>query len=325
MRKNSDNRGGGLEQNSGGCVKKRIGTAGKIAGWACLMALAVTGTARAAFEPLEVDPRARAMGGAYTAMGGGHLALFHNPAGLETTTELNLGVSYVQPYSTSFLKMTAAGVAGRLPGKWGSLGVGFRHLGTDYQDVSLETENTFSLGHAFQLYEDISSTLAIGYNVNVFSLEYGPSVTGLDPGSATSFGVDFGARVTMRNRTAVGFMVQNINNPTIGDVDVEELPRRVTGGVAYFPYAGVVTTLDMDAMLGEKTRFRGGSQFDLTDYGRLRFGIATDPNIFSAGIGVHYKGVSFDYGFSSGPGPLDESHQIGVSLIPSRLTTGEGD
>jgi hypothetical protein len=287
---------------------------------ATLLLLAANGNA--AFEALEVDPRARAMGGAYTAMGGGYLALFHNPAGLVVTTETNVGVSYVQPYSVDFLKMTAAGVAGKLPGKLGSVGFGFRRRATDYKDVSLDEQNTFSAAHGFTLYDDISSTVAVGYGLNLHTLEFGTTVNGEDPGSDASVGIDLGARVTLRNRTAVGFMVQNINNPTIGDVDVEELPRRVTGGVAYYPYNGVATTFDMDSVLGEKTRFRGGTEFALTEYGHLRAGIATDPNVFSGGFGVHWKGIQFDYGFSSGPGPLDESHQVGVSLTPSLLDLG---
>src|SRR4029077_18615845 len=134
----------------------------------------------------------------------------------------------------------------KLPGKWGGVGFGFRRLATSYQDQSLDEQNTFSVGHGFNLYKDVSSTVSVGYGLNLFSLKFGPTVTEYDPGSATSFGIDLAARVTLRNRTAIGFMAQNINNPTIGNNDVEDLPRRVTGGVAYSPYAGVVTTLDMD-------------------------------------------------------------------------------
>jgi hypothetical protein len=285
--------------------------------------LTLAQSGQAAFDSLEPDPRARAMGGAYTGAEGGYLALYHNPAGLSLADKLGLGVTYVQPYGVDFIKMTVAGVSARLPGKLGGIGFGFRRFATDFHDQALDEENTFSVAHGFDAYKDVSSTIALGYVLNLYSLEFGPGLSASNPGSATSFGVDIAARVTLRNRTAVGFMAQNVNNPTIGSVDVEELPRRVTGGVAYSPYAGVLTTLDMDSILGEKIRFRGGTEFGVTEYGALRFGIATDPNVYSAGFGVRWRGISFNYGFSSGPGPLDESHQVGVSLVPNLLQVSE--
>jgi hypothetical protein len=289
-----------------------------------LLSLGVPRPAAAVFDPLDPDPRSRAMGGASTGTDAGPFAIYHNPAALEVTDALALGVTYVQPYGLGFLKMTVASVAAPLPGRFGGIGFGFRRLATDYMDQSLDEQNTFSVAHGFNLHQDVSSTVAVGYGLNLFSLKFGPSVTDIDPGSATSFGIDLAARVTLRNRTAIGFMAQNVNNPTIGDSDVEELPRRVCGGISYSPYSGVVTTLDMDSVLGQKTRFRGGSEFELTRYGHVRLGIATDPNIYSAGLGVHYRGIQFNYGFSSGPGPLDESHQVGVTLTPG-LLTGNGE
>jgi hypothetical protein len=296
--------------------------------WAAMaIALMAAGasTAHAAFEPLEVDPRARAMGGAFTAVEGGWAGLYHNPAAGAMNEDLSFGVSYVQPYRTDYLKLSAAGVAGKLPGKLGGFNFGFRRLATEFQDQSLDAQNTFSFGHGFRLHQDVSSTIAFGWNLNLFNQEFGTSVSGAEPGSATAVGLDLAARITIRNRTSVGFLAQNINNPTIGDLDVEELPRRVTGGIAYYPYAGVLTTFDLDSVLGEKPRFRGGAEFELVDWAALRVGVATDPGIFTGGVGLDWRGIGFHYGFSSGPGPLDESHQVGLSLSPSFLNGQEGD
>ena len=288
-----------------------------------VLTLCIPRPALAVFEPLDPDPRSRAMGGASTGTDAGPFSVFLNPAALEQADRLGLGVSYVQPYSVDFLKLTVAGGSARLPGRFGGIGFGFRRMATEYNDQALDEQNTFTVGHGINLYKDVSSTISIGYAINLYSLEFGPTINEEDPGSATSFGLSLAARVTLRNRTAVGFMAQNINNPTIGDAEVEELPRRVCGGVAYSPYSGVLTTLDMDSVLGAKTRFRGGSEFQVTDYGHLRVGIATDPNIYSAGVGVNFRGIEFNYGFSSGPGPLDESHQIGLTLTP-HLLSGDG-
>ncbi|MBI5838097.1 MAG: hypothetical protein HZB25_12740 [Candidatus Eisenbacteria bacterium] len=286
--------------------------------------LAATGVheARAAFDPLEVDPRARAMGGAITAVEGGSLALFHNPASLGLTEFGSVGVSTVQPQGLDFVRLTAIGASAKLPGGLGGVGVGFRRLATDFEDISLESQTQFSLAHGFRLYHDISTTVSVGYGLNVYNLKYGASAKS-DPGSASTVGLDVGVRVTLRDRAAFGFRVQNLNNPTIGEVDVEDLPRRITGGVAYSPYAGVITSLDMDSQLGQKTRFRAGTEFAVTQYGFLRFGVNTDPNTFCAGLGLNVKGVRVDYGFSTGPGPLKDTHQLGISVTPALL--GKGD
>jgi hypothetical protein len=183
---------------------------------AALLAL-VPAVAGAAFESLEVDPRARAMGGAYTGLNGGPLALYHNPAALAETGTFEVGASYVQPFGVSFLKLTAAGGTLPLGGKLGAIGVGFRRLATEHLDQELNSENTFSVAHGFRLHQDVSTVIAFGYALNLFNQEFGGSVNGVDPGSATAFGIDLSARVTLRNRTSVGFLAQNLNNPTIGD------------------------------------------------------------------------------------------------------------
>lgn len=280
---------------------------------------------RAAFDNLQVDPRLRAMGGAGTAAGYDHLSLYHNPASLVLADQFHGGITYMEPYGQEYLKMYTAGISAPLPSGLGGIGFGFRRFGTDYLDQSLEEQNTFSIAHGFNLYHDVSSTIAIGYGANLYNLKYGTSVTGVDPGGASSVGFNVAARVTLRNRAAFGFLAQNINNPTIGDVDVEELPRRLTGGVSYQPYAGVITNLDLESVLGQKSRFRGGAEFGLNEYVDLRFGIATEPNLYSAGFGFNWRGVHLDYGFSTGPGPLEESHQFGLSITPGTFSPDNGE
>jgi len=279
--------------------------------------------AGAAFEALEVDPRARALGGAATGVDLGWLSAWHNPAALSVNDGIDFGVTTMEPHGESSIKFRSAGFSARLPGKLGGFGLGFRRLATEFQDEALDQQNTITLSHGFQLHKDVSTAVAFGYALNLYNEEFGTSVNGIDPGSASTIGLDLAARVTVRNRTSAGFIVRNINNPTIGDVDVEELPRRVTGGIAYYPYPDVLTTFDLDTELGSKPRFRGGAEFEFVEWLALRTGIATDPGLFTAGLGVGFRGFRLDYGFSTGPGPLDDSHQIGLSLSPSALDGGE--
>lgn len=276
----------------------------------CLLA----GNARAAFEDIEVSPRARAMGWSYLALQADAYAPFHSAASLAWVTKTEGAASYVRPFSYDFSNQSVvAGVTGI--GRWGGVGLGVRHFGVDYKGENLTGETTVSLAHGFQVLHDLESSVAVGYTLNLYSLSYGTSITGIDPGSATSVGVDLSAQAIVHDRTRVGFYALNVNNPSIGKTDHEELIRRVGAGVSYEPYTGVTTALDISNELGEPVQFRGGTEFQVTDFMWLRAGVRTEPNIFTAGVGISHFGIKLDYGFSTGGGTLDATHQFGVSYV----------
>jgi len=279
-------------------------------------ALLVGGTAwpgisGAAFEDIEVSPRTRAMGTTFIAFAPDAYAPFHNPASLAWTLEPEVAASYVQPFGVDFSKQTAA--TGVLEtGKVGGIGVGFRYFGTDYGGQDLTSETTITFAQGFRLLDDDQSTVAIGYALSYYALSYGTSVTGIDPGDDGVFGVNLGAEAVLYQRTKVGVYAQNVNNPSIGDLDKEELIRRVGVGISYQPYPGVLTMLDISNELNDPVQFRGGTEFEVASFLQLRAGLRTQPNIFTAGFGFLLKGVRVDYAFSTGGGTLSSSNQIGI-------------
>lgn len=286
---------------------------------AAVIAAIGSSDARAAFEDVEVSPGQRAQGGAGLARLGDPWAAFHNPASLAWIGRGAAAASYVQPFSLDFATQSAAVVAGRLPGRAGGLGVGWRELGVEYQGVQLTRETTVGFAHGFRLLADRQSELAVGWGFQVFSLDYGESITGLDPGSANTVGFQLGAMATVRERTRVGLAVVNLNQPTIGDRDREELRERMGFGVAYSPYAGVETSLDLVSELGEALQWRGGTQFQISEMLLLRGGVRTEPNTVTAGLGLKLSHFVLDYAFSSGGGVLGDTHQVGL-----RATLPEG-
>ena len=44
--------------------------------------------------------------------------------------------------------------------------------------------------------------VALGWSLNIYSLDFGTSVTGIDPGSATAVGVDVSGQVVLHERTS---------------------------------------------------------------------------------------------------------------------------
>lgn len=275
--------------------------------------------ARAAFEEIEESPRARALGSTWAALSADPYAVFHNPASLAWAGRASGSASYLRPFGYDFSSQATLAGSAALPHKWGGLGFGIRRFGVDFQDKNLARELTVAIAHGFHLLSDVQSQVATGWALNVYSLEFGPSVTGIDPGSATSVGLNVGAVAVVRERTRVGFQAQNINNPNIGKRDKEELRRRVMVGFSYSPYPGVETVLGIANELGENVQYRGGAEFQVADFLWLRTGMRSEPNVFSAGLGLMHAGLTLDYGFSTGGGVLDETHHIGIRyVLPER-------
>ncbi len=272
------------------------------------------GTSQAAFEGQTLSPRARAMGEASVAVSGDVWSFTQNPALLAQIDEVELGSSTVEPNGVDAFRLNGWAAVIPLPGNGGGISVGFRHWSVDFKNANLTREQTLTFAHGFSLYEDATSTAQIGWALNFYNLDFGRSVGGETPGSAWTWGLDVGASVKLYDRTRAGFYTRNLNNPTIGE-DQEELRQLVAAGLSYEPFDGVITAFDIRSELGQEFRFHGGAEWAITEVFQLRAGIETDPAKLTGGFGVRLPQLlSLDYGFSTGGGTLDESHQFGLTV-----------
>jgi len=262
------------------------------------------------FDNLVLSPRARAMGGAFVAVSNDETAIFTNPAGLAQQDRIGLYGSYVDLYGYDFLDLGS--FAATVPTGKGTFGFGARLLSVEYKGVDLESEYSFAVGHGITLMEDVHSSLAVGYALSLYGLSFdAESVGGEDLGSASTFGVDVGVMGTLRGRTSFGFFAKNINNPKLGDPDSEDLPQWFTAGVAYSPYGGVNTVLEMQKQDDEDLRTCFGLEFEVTDYVTLRGGLQNEPDRLSVGFGTHWEDIRVDYSYTS-HGTLPGSHHFGL-------------
>jgi hypothetical protein len=276
----------------------------------------VLGTAspgHAVFDDLEFSPRAAGLGGCHTALSSDATALFYNPASLVGIEGRDLRGTFFEPFDLGFARVNAVAVA--MPWKdWGTFGVGYTDYRVDYDGTVLSVERTFTLGHAFSLMQDISSSLAFGYDINLYNLDYGPpSVSGVDLGSQWTAGLDVGLVARLRERTTAGLYATNVNNPTVGKPNEDDLPQRVAGGIAYRPYDGVVTAAEVEKELGKDTQFRGGMEFKVADPLSLRFGAQTKPNLFDVGVGFEWRQVHVDLAYTYHP-VLNGTLRYGLGL-----------
>jgi len=281
--------------------------------FAALVLGLAAGPASAAFDNVDISPRARAMGDAAVATANDAFAPYFNPAGMAAMRGHTLGNSYVQPYGLDFTDQAYFGGVFAMNKRFGSFGFGLRRWATTYEDVDLHTETTLTLAHGIRLYEDMHTSIDVGTAVNLYRLEFGETVSGQLPGEDTVAGVDAGMMVTLHRRTRLGVMVKNINNPQIG-LDNEELTQRLHVGVAYDPYGGVTTIFEIESALGLDPQYHGGVEFRILESLALRTGLMTNPNKLTAGFGYEFEGFAVNYGFSSGGGLLQPSHQFGMTF-----------
>lgn len=275
--------------------------------------LGLAAPAHAVFDDLEMSPRARALGGAYAGLSEDAQAIYYNPAGLAALDGRDLRGTVFQPYGLGFHQANA--VAFAMPfADLGTFAVGYADYRAEWEGAVLSIERTFTFGHGVTLMEDLSSGLAFGYNINLYNLDYPtPSVSGFDLGSQYAVGVDVGFVATLRERTTAGIFAKNLNNPTVGDPVEDDLPQRVSGGIAYRPYDGVVTAVEMEKELGEKVQFHGGVEFHVADPLALRFGAQTQPNLFDVGAGLDWRQVRVDLTYTHHP-VLDGTVRYGLGL-----------
>jgi hypothetical protein len=297
---------------------------------AAVVSLAVSAApAHALFDDVPLSPRARGLGNATVATTNDAWAFYYNPAMLPSLSFAQAGLATLRANGLGFNRLTGVVLATPLYGSRGGLAVGWRRFAVENGGVDLATENTLSVAHGLRLFGDASTAVSFGWTLNFYRAEFGRSIgsagdgsDGVDPGDAWTVGFDLGAVANVYERTRVGFFTRNVNNPTLGD-DNEELRRQVALGLAYDPYPGVTTALDVRNGLGEEDfRISGGVEMEIAPPLLLRLGLETQPNKVNGGCGIRLPYVTLDYGFSTGGGVLDTSHHFGLGLRWDRTLEG---
>jgi len=267
-------------------------------------------TVFAMFDDYEPSPRARAMGGACTAVIDAANACFYNPAGLVAVqNEAQLG--YCRIFNTDYEVLKTAALASRLPGKYGTAAIAVKTMDCEYLDTNMYSEQTYQLVQGFTLMKDVYSEVHLGWSANLYHL----AIDGF--GDDTAFGLNFGALAILHQRTRLGFAVTNVNNPKMGADNRHELPQKLSAGIAYEPYPGVTTTVEMKKSFNSAsesedsvTQYHAGCEVTLYDMLYLRAGVRSEPASYSMGVGFLVKGIKVDYAYNTHN--IDGTHHFGM-------------
>lgn len=143
----------------------------------------------------------------------------------------------------------------------------------------------FSYG--FELFRE--SRFSAAYKVEFRSVHLGLSATyvhirqGGGYGSAGAVGFSGGVAFEPAENIILGMRATNLNQPVFNRSD-EELPRDIAIGFSYRS-GPVLTTLDLVKDIRFPLSVRAGIDLELAESFHIRAGSATNPSVWSAGIG----------------------------------------
>ena len=290
------------------------------------------GTTSAAFLKLGVGARAVAMGGAFTAVPGDPYAIYWNPAGLAyLEDEKNLSFfhnEYFQGLGQEFLSYTAPSKRG---GAW-SLGLNYFYSAKDlerrsglYEDDPLAPISpvegkfgAYDLAISAAYGRELRRNLALGGAVKVIRQS-------IDNETGSAPALDLGLLHCFEHRGSAytaGFAVQNIG-PGIKFVSKSyALPLTFKAGLSRrLSDAGGLLSFELDKPIDNYPSFILGVEYPLTGRMALRSGYRYRLHGnelgawsgFSAGAGVAFDRLTFDYAFTPF-GVLGNSHRFSINM-----------
>lgn len=248
------------------------------------------------FAQFQPGSRQAAIGFAYTSIADDQWSIFYNPAGISKITNISAGVFYSpSPFG---LKELASGSA-VIANKFSFGGIGFSASTYGFE---LFRENKISLAYAKSFFTDVSLGVKLTYN----------SISIQNYGSDYSIGIDLGVLSRISENFQIGFAAININRPTYG-LNKEKLSQTFMGGISYQPIQNVILAAELEKEVRCPFNFKFGLEFTPIKYLALRFGYNTEPNNYSAGIGIFYNYFKFNYSFISN-NYLGFTHSFGLDF-----------
>jgi hypothetical protein len=223
-------------------------------------------------------------------------AIFNNPAGLAQMNWREIGVFY-SPAPFGFKELANAFIAYNEPLSFGSFSLGAMTYGFE-----LYKENKILLGYSYNFLDKFFAGFTINY-LSVSIKKYG---------SKSVFYFNLGGLIYITQDIKWGFFIVNINRASFVDED-DQIPTIFNSGFSYniIPDVSINIALEKDIRYTASLKF--GIDYYIIDNLSLRTGFSNEPSTYSAGIGINYSFISFDYAVSNHQ-DLGLTHQAGILI-----------
>ena len=262
-----------------------------------------------------VGSKSISMSGSITSGPGGTWSIFHNPSQLADLHHLQVVSGYSEIFGLSFLPYYHAGF---LYKGWA---INMEQLSTSIYDIELSSETAIGLSKGIYIQKDKNSSISLGSRFNFYYYDLGKSAgvtgdgeLGSELGSDFAFGIDLGLQASLKGRHYFAVYYQNINNPMIGMGFGGELPRSLSMGISYYPYEALLTSLDINQLIGsDSQQVRFGIEYHLFNNFILRTGVQNNSSRFSGGFVLSLQTLNIEYGFITHH-IMPITHQVSISF-----------
>lgn len=218
------------------------------------------------------------LGSAYTAVQSDFWQLFMNPAGMAGLEAPQAGAFFERRFLLNEINYGTAGFA--MPFKERHV-AGIEFGGFGFGGYS---ESRIGAAYATTLFDRLS--LGAKFNFSRTSIQ--------NYGAANAVFVDLGLLGRITDEFQVGFRVFNANQADLDSEIGEQIPTTLDFGIVYQASDKVLIVADIQKQVNFPLSVRGGLEYAVLDFLRVRAGASSQPVTLSAGIGLDYKGLQFD-------------------------------
>ncbi len=244
----------------------------------------------------QENPGARqiALSNSGVALSNDVFSIFNNPAGSAQMNWTEVGF-YYSPSPFGIKELSHGFAAFHQPVKFGSISAGFMSYGFE-----LYKENKLAISFARRFAKNFFLGLSASYNFLKIQ-HYGNS-------SAIIFSL--GGLTYLNKNFRLGFAFENFTRASYGN-EKNQIPVILRSGVSYdfFNKASVNFAISKD--IDFPFSFHFGLEYELIKYFSIRFGTATNPDTYSAGLGIRFSLFQIDYSVFNHP-VLGLTHQAGL-------------
>jgi hypothetical protein len=230
-------------------------------------------------DQTEAGSRARALGGAFTAVGGDVWAIAFNAGGLSRIGGAEASFDY-SPSPFGVRELSVEEFAIGVPARFGVICLAARNFGSElYREMRGTVAYANSIPHA-----------GFGVGLNYHSVRISRY------GSAGALVVDAGALVEASGELNFGLSVKNVTGATIGESG-EPLPQVYAIGMSYLPAEQLLLAIEFRKESGYEASPRFGLEYRIENAIAVRIGFPDVPSAYTGGLGIRFASLQIDYAF----------------------------